>query len=128
MNIESKILRAIGIAAERHKIRPEIIADKANGTADVIDARRTAFAEAVDMGVTRKAIGRFFNLDWSTVNYHVRTLRDGLPLPRTGFGATPAPEPPKPPVLPEYRGDWTEIEWMRAMAHEENMAMRGQRA
>lgn len=118
---ESNVWRAIDIAAARHNIPPTEIHDKRNITAAYVDARRTAFYEANKMGVPGVEIAKVFNLDSSTVYYHLRAegvrpmLKDCLPKPR--------PTAPLPPSLPENPAQWSMLDRMRAMAHAENQAM-----
>lgn len=120
-NHESTIWRAIGIAAERHKIHPEVIIDLDDRHVDVVGARQTAYREAHNMGVMVKDIAAFFGASARTVSHYIS--RDRVLVGVGNNQGVVIPSPP-PPDLPRNRSDWSEIDWMRAMAHEENQAMR----
>lgn len=117
---ESKVWRAIGIAAEWHRIPPAEIADGTHSSPRIVDARRTAFSEARAMGIPVPDIAGVFGLDPSTVYHHLRAENGGSKMDR--FAEKPRPVPPVAPDLPPAHLQ-TPYQRMVAMAAAENDAM-----
>lgn len=98
-----------------------------------VNARNKVWAKLHEAGVSADEIGHRFDRSRNTVNRVLRAIKTGVntnlrdpSAERGGIGRdrSIAPARPAPPVLPVRRADWTEIDWMKAMAHEENQAVR----
>lgn len=133
MTTRETINEAVRAASEESRVPQERIIGAERGDYEAVAVRNALWRDLRDAGVSIEAIAHHFCRNATTVRKVIRAEITGVnhnlsgeDRVKGGIGVERSLAPPRPsaPDLPAYRGDWTEIDWMRAMAHQENLAMR----